>query len=280
MAISNFIPTIWTETLNRELTNTFIAVNHCCRDYEGEIKGKGSTVKICEVGPVTLKNYTKNSEISAPDTLSDSAITLTIDQSKYFNFQIDDIDKVQCSPKLMEGALQRASEAIANEADRYVLSLTSQADVTLRNDDTSLEPAYETILKARQILYENNVTDGTEVFLEVPPVVASQILREKILVPTNENSFETGYLGSVFGCKIYVTNNLPKSNITGESAMLYSCLLRTRRAISFVDQISEIEAYRPEKHFADAVKGLHLYGAKVMYPKEMVKLLFKFPTAA
>ena len=46
--------------------------------------------------------------------------------------------------------------------------------------------------------------------------------------------------------------------------------MRTKRAIAFAEQLSEIEAYRPEKRFADAVKGLHLYGVKVVYPEEMV----------
>jgi hypothetical protein len=52
----------------------------------------------------------------------------------------------------------------------------------------------------------------------------------------------------------------------------YKCLMRTTRAIAFAEQLSEIEAYRPEKRFADAIKGLHLYGAKVVYPNEMVTL--------
>ena len=52
----------------------------------------------------------------------------------------------------------------------------------------------------------------------------------------------------------------------------HKCLARTKRAIAFAEQLSEIDAYRPEKRFADAVKGLHLYGAKVVHPTEMILL--------
>lgn len=277
MAISNFIPTIWSETLFNELSKTFIAVDHCNRDFEGEIKGKGSTVNICGVGPVNVRDYTKNTDLSTPEEIDDSLTTLTIEKARFFNFLIDDVNKAQCSPKLMEGAMVRAAEAMANDADRYVFSLYDQADKTVTcGVDGSL---YDAIISAREALYENNVGDNTEVFLEVHPKVASRILREKLAMPgANEDSLATGYLGSIFGCKIYVSNNIYSTEGSDDTA--YHCFLRTKRAITFADQISEVEAYRPEKRFADGVKGLHLYGAKVIYPKEMVCLDVLVPSAS
>ena len=65
-----------------------------------------------------------------------------------------------------------------------------------------------------------------------------------------------------------------------EDAYIHRCAIRTKRAIAFAEQLSEIEAYRPELRFADAVKGLHLYGAKVVYPNEIVCLDISVPTAA
>lgn len=279
MSITNFIPTIWSETLYKELSKSFIGVEHCNRDFEGEIKGKGSSVKICGVGDITIRDYSKNVDLNTPETLSDSVTTLTIDKAKCFNFQIDDVDRAQASPKLMEAALQKAAEALANEADRAVFNLCSQAEkqyVHTYDDPTSF---FDTVLKAREALYMNNVNDGTEIFFEVSPTVAVKLLKEKIALPsTSESTVETGYLGSIFGCKIYVSNNVIRtinSSNTEASTILHNCIMRTKRAISFVDQISEIEAYRPEKRFADAVKGLHLYGAKVVYPNEMVHVVFE-----
>lgn len=277
MSITNFIPTIWSETLYKELSKTFIAVNHCNRDYEGDIKGKGAIVKICGIGDITVRDYTKNVDMNVPETLSDTVSNLTVDKAKYFSFQIDDIDKTQASPKLMEAAMQKAAEALANDADKHVLSLTAQACRKFINTHDSDESVFETILKAREVLYKNNVVDGTELFLEVTPKVATKILREKIAVPSSETNVDNGYLGQLFGCKIYVTNNLNQTPNTGtnNTTTYHNCILRTKRAICFVDQLSEIEAFRPERRFADAIKGLHLYGAKVVYPNEMVAVTFE-----
>lgn len=275
MSITHFVPTIWSETLYQELQKNFVAVNHCNRDFEGEIKKKGSVVNICGLSDIVLKTYTKNSDITSPETLSDSATQLVIDQAKFFNFQIDDINRAQCSPKLMEAAMQRAAEVIANDADRHIFSLYNSAGKKLINEKEGEETLFDTILAAREYLYENNVGDGTELFLEVSPKVAARILKEKIAIPsTSEETIASGYLGSIFGCKIYVCNNVYVN--TSSDTPVHNCYLRTKRAITFADQISEVEAYRPEKRFADAVKGLHLYGAKVVYPKEFVCIGVEF----
>ena len=269
MAITNFIPTIWSETLYSELNKHFVAVNHCNRDFEGDIKSKGSVVNICGVGDITIKDYTANTDMSTPQELEDSVTKLEINRAKFFNFQIDDINKAQASPKLMEAAMQKAAEAIANEADRHVFSLYNNAGkiIIKATDDTT--PIFDKILEAREFLYENNVGDNVELFLEVSPKIASIILRDKTNSAfCSSNTIENGYLGSIFGCKIFVCNNISISNTAASN--VHHCILRTKRAIAFADQLSEVEAYRPEKRFADAVKGLHLYGAKVIYPKEMV----------
>ena len=271
MAITNFIPTIWSETLYSELNKNFIAVNHCNRDFEGEIKSKGSVVNICGIGDINIKDYTANTDMTTPQELEDSVTKLEINRAKFFNFQIDDINKAQASPKLMEAAMQKAAEAIANEADKYVFSLYNDAGTKLSYTMSGSDTLFGTILTAREALYENNVGDNAELFFEVSPKVASLILRDKTFGGNfNTNALETGYLGSVFGCKIFVCNNISVTN-----NKLHHCIIRTKRAISFADQLSEVEAYRPEKRFADAVKGLHLYGAKVVYPKEMVSITFE-----
>ena len=134
MAITNFIPTIWSENLASALEKKYVAVSHCNREYEGEIKNMGSVVKICGVGNITVGDYTKDTDMSNPQTLSDTVTELTIDQAKYFNFQIDDIDKAQCTPRLMEAAMKVAASSLANVADRYVYSLAYDAANTITID--------------------------------------------------------------------------------------------------------------------------------------------------
>ncbi|MBQ9783398.1 MAG: P22 coat protein - protein 5 domain protein [Clostridia bacterium] len=271
MAITNFIPTIWSENLTTALNRQYIAVANCNREYEGEIRNRGSVVKICGVGKVDVGDYTKNTDMSNPQALSDTVQELTIDQAKYFNFQIDDIDKAQCSPKLLEAAMKVAADSLANEADKYVFSLHTQVEDAISNEDVTENNILDVLLEARQKLYENNVSDASEVVIEVSPAVASLILKAKIDLCSDNNAFlETGCLGSIGGCKVFVSNNMEHELDSG--IHYYKCWVRTKRAIAFAEQLSEIDAYRPEKRFADAVKGLHLYGASIVYPKEIVVL--------
>ena len=267
MAIKNFIPTVWSENLYTELDRQYIGVKHCNRDFEGEIRGRGSSVKICGVGAINVSNYTKDTDLSTPQTLSDNVRELIIDQAKCFNFQIDDIDRAQSSPKLMSAAMKVAASALANEADKYVYSLYAEAGHTVSAGGISPENLLDSFIEARKLLYINNVTDSSDIVFEVSPEIAAMIIKAKLAVATdNGDVLENGCLGSIAGCKIYVSNNIV---VDGNA---HKCLARTARAIAFAEQLSEINAYRPEKRFADAVKGLHLYGAKVVYPSEMVLL--------
>lgn len=271
MAITNFIPTVWSENLYQELDKKYIAVANCNRDFEGEIKEKGNTVRICGIGDVAVSEYTKNANMSAPLSLSDTARDLKIDQAKYFNFQIDDIDRAQSSPKLMEVAMKNAASALANDADRYVFSLCGQAGSTIACDNTNVENIVNLIIDARTKLFTNNVADPGDIVIEVTPEIAGMILKAKVNLSTdNTDVMEAGCIGAIGGCKIFVSNNV--QIIEGDTGHKHKCLARTKRAIAFAEQLSEIDAYRPELRFADAVKGLHLYGAKVVYPNEMVLL--------
>ena len=271
MAITNFIPTVWSENLYQELDKKYIAVANCNRDFEGEIKEKGNTVRICGIGDVAVSEYTKNANMNAPATLSDTARELKIDQAKYFNFQIDDIDRAQASPKLMEAAMKNAASALANDADNYVFGLYSQAGSSISCEETSTENIVNLIIDARTKLFTNNVSDPSDIVIEVSPEIAGMILKAKVNLSTNNTDvMEAGCIGAIGGCKIFVSNNIKKVN--SGSGVAHKCLARTKRAIAFAEQLSEIDAYRPELRFADAVKGLHLYGAKVVYPNEMVLL--------
>lgn len=265
MAITNFIPTVWSEQLYRALDKKYVAVKNCNRDFEGEIKGKGSSVKICGVGEVTIADYTKDTDLSAPQTLSDSAAILTIDRAKCFNFQIDDIDRVQATPKLMEEAMRKAADGLADEADKYVCSLYYKNTPDIKDTAVTAEAILDHFIAARTALAEQNVTDPSDIVFEVHPKIAALLLKAKLTLGTdNGEALDHGSIGTVLGSPVYVSNN-----IKIDSQKNYYCCARTKRAIAFAEQLSEIDAYRPEKRFADAVKGLHLYGAKIIYPNEL-----------
>ena len=271
MAIINFISTVWSENLLKQLDKKYIGVLNCNREYEGEIKNQGSIVKICGVGDVTVSDYTKNADMSAPETLSDTARMLNINQAKYFNFQIDDVDRAQSNPKLMDAAMKKAAAALANTADAHIYSLHTEAGFSVTEDTPTGENIVNHIIDLKTELMRADVMDADDVVVEVSPAVAAEILKAKIDLGTNNyDALETGLFGKIAGCKVYVSNN-----IVIDENDYHKCFVRTKRAIAFAEQISEVEAYRPEKRFADAVKGLHLYGAKVVYPQEFMLLNIK-----
>ena len=276
MSVTNFIPTIWSENLLQSLNQHYVGVANCNREYEGEIKEMGSSVKICGISSMNIKNYTKNSDMDAPQDVNSFFRELVIDQTKYFNFQIDDVDRAQAIPSLMDCALKTAANELAKQADSYVFRLAENAGIQMEFSDITEENVMNSIITARQRLYSNGVMDNTEVVLEISPAIASALYKAKLSLCTNNHEIlENGCIGKVAGCKVFVSNNL----VTGGEgdAEFFDCIMRTKRAIAFAEQLSEIVAYCPEKRFADAVKGLHLYGGKVIYPNEIVRLRLLLP---
>ncbi len=280
MAITNFISTVWSETLYEELDKQYIAVRNCNRDFEGDIKEQGSRVKICGVGNIDVFDYTKNTDITAMQTLTDTSVDLVIRRARAFNFQIDDIDRAQSNPKLMKAAMKVAASALANDADQYVFSLYDdiEEDNTVLCELATAENIVDQIIAARELLFYSNVTNNDEIVLEVSPQVASLILKAKISLSNDisDTALSSGVLGTIAGCKVYVSNNI--HTLDGSGVLYHKCFMRTKRAIAFADQLSEIDAYRPESRFADAVKGLHLYGAEIIYPTEIVLLDLGIPS--
>ena len=123
MAVTTFISELWSARLLNALEKTHVASNLVNRDYEGDIKKQGDTVHINSIGEVTVSDYTRNSDITAPQTLSTTDQTLTITQAKYFNFQIDDVDAAQAAGDIMDKAMQRSAYALNDAADSYILGV-------------------------------------------------------------------------------------------------------------------------------------------------------------
>ena len=135
MSITNFNPTIWTKGFLVNLNKVHVHAAVLNRDYEGEIKEAGDTVKISSIGRVTIREYTRNAglggtaasptitAIARPEILQGSSLFLTISEGDYFNFAIDDADKFQQQPKLMDKAMKESAFAMANEVDQFLNSV-------------------------------------------------------------------------------------------------------------------------------------------------------------
>lgn len=272
MSIQNFIPTIWSARLLEHLDKRHVYLNLLNRDYEGEIKNFGDTVKINQIGEVTIKDYTKGGDIDVPEDLSGEQQLLKIDQAKYFNFGVDDVDNAQTNPKLMDKAMERAAYAMNDVVDQFaanLLAVNVHADNTIGSDTTPEVPtadtAYDLLVDLATKLTEANVRmDGR--WVVIPAFYHGLLLKDKRFVGNgsdfNKAILEGGEVGSAAGFTIYVSNNVPNT----EGAK-YKIIAGTNEAGSYAEQLLKTEAYRPEKRFSDAIKGLHVYGAKVLQSK-------------
>ena len=128
MGLENFIPTIWSSKLFVRLQKALVFPSHD-RQYEGEIRNVGDSVKINEIGKISVNDYTKYEAITW-QKLDGAQKILTIDQAKSFSFTIDDIDTAQMNPKIMNAAMTEAAYEIADVVDQYIASFYKDAGIT------------------------------------------------------------------------------------------------------------------------------------------------------
>lgn len=271
MAVTGFIPKLWSARLLNALDKSHVFANVVNRDYEGEIKKMGDTVHINTIGAVTIGTYTQNTDFSSgPETLATTDQTLTIDQAKYFNFQVDDIDAAQAAGDIMDKAMTRAAYGLADASDKYIAgilagaadasNLVSSSAVALTSSNV-----YENVVKMRTILDKANVPTAGR-WLVIPPEMYALILLDDRFVKTGgemaEGILRTGLVAQAAGFDIYLSNNCVSASVSDK--VTYTITGGVDSAATYAEQIVSTEAYRPEKRFADAVKGLHVYGAKVV----------------
>lgn len=276
MSVQNFIPTVWSAKLFQTLDKSHVLVNRCNRDYEGEISGYGDSVKINAIGEITIGNYVKNVTSISPQQLDDAQTILKIDQSKYFAFYVDDVDQAQTKPKVMSEAMRKAGYALADTADQFIAAKYSEAGNTVTAQGSTAVTSANIIGilgYAGQLLDEANVPSQGR-WMVVPPWFHTKLVLAKILqtdgsVDAND-AFSSGYIGRAMGFDFYLSNNI---TTTGTAPNVTSHVMAGHpRAISYAEQIVKMEAYRPEDGFGDAVKGLHVYGGKVIDPDALVSI--------
>ena len=277
MAITNFIPEVWSADLLSSLKKSLVfgAPGVANRDYEGEIADSGDTVKITSISRPTIGTYTKNSTTITAETLTDAQRSLLIDQSKYFAYEVDDIDLRQSKNggALMTEAATEAAYGLADVADQYSAGLYTGVDAGNAISTTSVTSAALAVtglINLKVKLDSANVpTQGRYVI--VPPWYHGLLLGSDLFVRVdasgNDQGLRNGVVGRAVGFDVMVSNNC--INVTGDD---YIVQAGYPGAVSFAEQIVKVEAYRPESAFSDALKGLHVYGAKLVRPTGIATL--------
>jgi len=277
MALTNSQVTVFAAELQSSLKKALVfagptAVN---RNYEGQIRDVGDSVRIRSISRPTIGTYTKNSTTIVPETLTDAERSLLIDQSPFFAFEIDDVDmaQVQNGGGLMTEAAMESAYGLADDADLYVAGLYAAADAANKISTTAITtPALAvTGLVNLKVKLDNANAPQQGRYAIVPPWYHGLLLQSPSFISVADSgtseALRNGVVGRAFGLDIMVSNNV--TNVTGDDYLV--CAGYTG-AITFASQINKVEAYRPEDSFSDAMKGLNLYGAKLVRPSGIATL--------
>ena len=289
MAINNFIPQVWSARLLATLDDALVynQENVVNRDYEGEVSSFGDTVKINSLGRVTVKSYTKNTDIDDPEELTGAQQELLVDQANYFNFQVDDVDKAQTMPKVMGQAMNDSGYELAAAADAYTASLMAAAAVagsnkvgTVASPKTDLGTpanAYQYLVDLGVLLDESN-TPSEGRWCVAPSWFIGVLAKDGTYIvnatETGQQVRMNGMVGMVAGFRLMMSNRVPNTT----SSTGFRIVAGHRIATSYVEQVLDTKAYEPEKRFAEAVKGLHVFGAKVVRPSNLAVLVANRPS--
>jgi hypothetical protein len=218
--------------------------------------------------------------MEAPQELTTLAQDLVIDQANAFNWQIDDVDAVQMNASLMDEAMERSAYHLAEQIDGYCFRTLAGAITPSNTIGTPGAPititesnVYDVVVQMRTILAKNNVpTDNRQV--AIPPEMVAMLLRDKRFTGTGgtfaEGTLLSGMIAQGLGFKVFEVNTLP------ENDGVYEVLANHNVSATLANQIAKVEAARMEKRFADLVKGLSVYGAKVTIPKAATKAYVRF----
>ena len=261
----NFKPTFWSKYCETELKADLLLAGWCDYKYEGEIKGGARLTIVGAVRP-KIQNYKPGKDLEI-EQLGDNAQYLDIDQFKAFAFEVDDVDKAQSKEGYLETQFDEAKTALAEDADKFVGTLAKNANKNMMSESTDIssEASPLTILDNALVkLYKNNVQTKTELAADLNPEHIT-LIRSKLqsLFTDNVEYIKRGAVGKYNNCYLRMSNNLYNDG-TDDYEMV-----RTKKAIAFANAIEKVEKARPSKRFSDIIKGLHVYGGKVVRPKEL-----------
>jgi len=263
MSYANFKPTVWSKHIQHELGKILTFKEDSDYMYQGEV-GKGKRVKILGVGRPKIGDY-DGSSIGDPEKVPDSSVYIDIDQSKFFNFQVDDVDEAQATEGLMPALMTETTTAMKEIVDAFCAKQIALncGKKSASTAITTKEEAKKAVDAAFTYLWKNGVRFSDKVTIYLSPdfynLFKDYLIENKT---DNDNLIAKGIIGAYNNAKVKMTNNLYND---GKDDHI---IIKTSKAYAFADGINNTEAYRPQDLFADAIKGLNTFGGKMVRPKE------------
>lgn len=261
MSYANFIPEIWSREILYTLKKDLVGMSLVNQNYQGEIQNQGDTVKIISPEAITVGSYT-GADITFEEGTS-STQDLAIDQQDYVAVTFDDVDEVQANVSLMDAYMEEINFATGDSTDQFILGLYTGADSSnvISSSAITASNIYNKITEAKKLLSLNNVP-ATGRWLVLSPREIELLEQSDDFTSASDlgdSTKRTGFAGRIAGFEVFESNNVVETG--GNTRHLP---FGHRMAITFANQIVSMEAGRHEKKFADFVKGLHVYGGKVV----------------
>ena len=270
MAITNFIPELWSAQMLEVWWNESVFAALVNREYEG-LAAKGNTVHISGVVAPSVKDYKAgvggNARTTEAEAISDTGIDLLIDQEKNFDFYVDDIDRVQAAGSL-ESYTSAAGEGLTADSETFIANLLIAGGQSLSGAvPSTATAAFNLVRDARKELNKNKAPAANRV-LAMNAEFEALLLDDASKLTAYDTSGDTnglrqGTVGMLFGFRCVITNYMPAVEAPQFVAWQTRCA-------AFVSQMDQVEGMRAQNKFADRVRGLHVYGGKVVRPEGVV----------
>lgn len=293
-----FIPEIWSGKLIEKFYAATVLGAIANTDYEGEIRNQGDLVKIRTRPTIGISNYQINQDL-AIQRPSSNLVELQISQAKYFNLALDDVMEIQSDIDLLSTWAEDAAEQMKIAVDTDVLgamSITSDINALNRgatagaisgdinlgvngvplfvnsaaegtgvgNNASNSRGVVDFIIDCGQVLDEQNIPEAGR-WMVIPAWLASRIkkseLKDASLAGDGTSILRNGRIGMIDRFTLYLSNLLvPVDGYDDE----YPILFGTSAALTFAAQFTKMETIRSERSFSNLLRGLQVYGYKVV----------------
>ena len=277
----NWLPVIYSQKVQKFFRTASVVEDITNTDYAGEIENFGDTVNIIKEPSISVNSYTRGGHI-AIQNLADDQLQLVVDQANAFAFKVDDIEERQAHVNWEALATSSGAYALKDSYDENVIAaMVSGAGTTVGSDGSGTDTGFGTsetdpaniLANAAKRMHGADVPTDNRWFLGTPEFYeqlgqASAKLMDASVTGDGTSPLRNGNVldGLVNGFKLYMTNNFAASSTSNYFKVLFGHMSSTATA----NQIAKTEVVRDPDSFADIVRGLHVFGRKVLRTEALI----------
>ena len=309
----NFAPQIFSQKVLKFFRRASVAEDITNTDYTGEIENFGDTVNIIKEPTITVSSYTRGSVVNTQN-LADDQITLTVDQANAFAFKIDDIEERHSHVNFEALATSSGAFSLKRKYDANVLQTLSDGAGIAGADDASLSGGLTTtntslgtaaspinvatdnaginlMLLMARVLDDQSVPEENRWFV-APPIFyekmfqAGNKIAEVQVTGDASSNLRNGLAtpGTLAGFTCYKSTALNSTSGTDQVTMTGLATDASENIIlaghisaaATASHIAKTEVVRSTESFSDVVRGLHVFGRKVLRPEALVRGVIDF----